>query len=199
MMILVRIFLRMLRITGNIIIYTSLLLFCFYMTLGAAGLVYRYKEFRVCVVLPNGLLLGRDALFNRKGVGGRFYPRLKLPNGDFLLDTAVHDLSFTQTTLRGQATPKQTPAGQNREGEKDGMPPYRFAYRADTGLVIETKNPELYRKVVSERGPAVYPPFPDHPPDCCTGLTGKSMFYHLVNRPRFRKEDCPLNIFQPPP
>lgn len=183
------------RRLGRIIRYTSLLLLCFFLFLGAWGVVYRYQALRVCGVFPNGLLIGREALFNRRGEGGEIYARLKLPDGEFLLDMPAYDIRFSETTVWGRAWPKQQPPSAQNQAGKHRLRPYRFAYRPDAGLVRETQSPELYARLRRDSGPSIFPPRVA-PRRMISEIT---LFHALAVWPQTRREDCPLNIFPPPP
>jgi len=105
------------------------------------------KEYHVCIGLPNGLIIGREALF----APGRIFdghdlplvPRviLKLPDGSPLIRDEVFPIYITGTTVYGRGEP--------RDRSKAS---YTFAYRPDVGLVYRHVDPDTYARLESEAG-----------------------------------------------
>ena len=107
-----------------------------------ALLIWGYnRSFRQCVVLENGLNLGYEAVFDLSKPTLRPIAVPRFPDGTPLLRDPLWGLYVTDTTVYGVTY-----------GVKDGD--YRFAWRADTGLILKPENDALYRALVAEAGQA---------------------------------------------
>lgn len=104
-------------------------------------IVYNGKH-RVCVSLENGLNLGYAAVFDlgRPWFRPIVVPRLR--NGTPLIHDETWAIFVTDTTLYGSAM------GPTRAAD------YRFAWRADTGLIRWQDDPARHDALIAGAGPA---------------------------------------------
>ena len=93
-----------------------------------------------CARLPNGMNIGYQALIDLSTP--YFKPDIvpKYENGASLLPGDAWPFFATETTVYGLA-----------EGE-DHNRDFWFAWRKDTGLILNKNKPERYEKIVSESG-----------------------------------------------
>ena len=93
-----------------------------------------------CARLPNGMNIGHQALIDLSAL--YFKPDIvpKYENGASLLPGDAWPFFATETTVYGLA-----------EGE-DHNSDFWFAWRKDTGLILNKNKPERYEKIVSESG-----------------------------------------------
>ena len=121
-----------------------LLLLLFWFLLALWG---RYSKYQACVGLPNGSIIGREAILDPRTLFNpyRWSPDsrviLKLPNGSPLITDEVFPIYITETTVYGRGEP--------RDRSKAS---YAFAYRPDVGLVYEHTDPDTYAKLEGEAG-----------------------------------------------
>ncbi len=153
-------------------------------------LMTSYEARQICAALPNGAIVGYHAFFDPREPRWTPYPILKRRDGAaLLLEKRVFPFFFTETTAYGMVS-----AGgvyQNRAG---------FAYRPDVGMVSESKDPALYKKLQSEAGEADAPIFRAHNDEDRDrdgpSRMGLRLFYQtMIQDPVYRREDCPLALF----
>jgi hypothetical protein len=99
-------------------------------------------QFRQCVPLKNGLALGYEAVFDLRGPYLRPIAVPKFGDGTPLIRDETWAIYVTDTTVHGW--------GMAPRSEAD----YRFAWRADTGLVRQRDDPQTYDRLVAEAGHA---------------------------------------------
>lgn len=96
----------------------------------------------VCVPLENGLNLGYEAVFDLSRPYFRPIAVPKFPDGAPLIRDKTWEIFVTDTTIYGLAL------GQTSESD------YRFAWRADTGLVRQQDHQATYEALIAEAGHA---------------------------------------------
>ena len=141
-----------------------------------ALLIWGYnRSYRQCVILENGLNLGYEAVFDLSKPTLRPIAVPRFPDGTPLLRDPLWGLYVTDTTVYGVTY-----------GVKDGD--YRFAWRADTGLILRTENDALYQALVAEAGQANR--------DLGLGSFGTEVLLnHLRQRPGYQSRWCPTELF----
>lgn len=143
------------------------LLFCLALSPALVGFS---KAYMTCVRLPNGLLLDADAMWNpRRPLDS--LTTLKTPGGALLVLDRISMMSFTATTVYGN-----TPDYRFGEG-------YAFAYRPDTGLVLEKEEPAAYARLVAEAGPVVDNDSPYF------------LYQRMIDDPAYRHVGCSQSLF----
>jgi len=100
-------------------------------------------RYRTCVQLENGANLGYEAVFDlsRPYLKPIAVPRLQ--DGTPIVRDRLWSLKITPSTIYGLA---MAPAADRRG--------YRFVWRSDVGVVLETDNPTEYERLVAEAGHA---------------------------------------------
>lgn len=133
------------------------------------------NKYRQCVQLKNGLNLGYEAVFD---LSRPFFKPIAVPrfqNGVSLIRDELWAINITDTTVFGV-----TLAIENEGG-------YRFAWRADTGLVLKNDEPTLYESVISEAGHANW--------DIDIGSVGTGwLLDELIRRPEFEVHRCRTSL-----
>ncbi|MEJ8573107.1 hypothetical protein V3328_16565 [Microbaculum marinum] len=154
-----------------------------YVTLGT------WASGSVCIQLPNGLLLGREALVDPYTPYWQPNVILKYPDGTPVLSDWVDSFYFTETTVWG-GTLNGVLKGLGGDGRDH--PAYResvfFAYRPDAGLVYLHEDPDTYERLKQEAGQIIWV----LGPEVHTNLLGT--FLKLVEDPASRRKFCPLPI-----
>lgn len=98
-------------------------------------------KYRSCVQLPNGLNLGYEAVFDLSSPYFKPIAVPKYPDGTPLIRKQTWAIYITETTLYGSTmNPDDTE--------------HRFAWRADTGLVLQKTDSKHYDRLIAEAGPA---------------------------------------------
>lgn len=99
-------------------------------------------RYRTCVQLENGANLGYEAVFDlsRPYLKPIAVPRLN--DGTPILRDKLWSIKITPTSIYGLSLEPVDERG------------YRFAWRADVGLVLEADNPAEYERLVAEAGHA---------------------------------------------
>ncbi|MEM6711461.1 MAG: hypothetical protein AAF590_04195 [Pseudomonadota bacterium] len=164
-----------------------LLLACFSLLL--FGLFYAAfgHERRQCVALPNGLNLGYSAMFDITDPW--FQPRgtIKFPSGKPLIAEYPSFVFVSDTTAFGAT----------------------FAWRADTGVVLQRDDQETFDQIIAEAGPLNYGsdislfnpdilPL-DHPDSTRFRPTSYGpirLMEVLADMPRFEMERCRTRLFR---
>jgi hypothetical protein len=140
-----------------------------------------------CVVLPNGMLIGREAYIDPDRYFWNPIVVLKYPDGSVALSDWVEDFYFSETTVYG--------------GTLNGIigrdnPAYRpdvfFAYRPDVGLVYRHEDPETYRRLKEEAGPLIWVMKRAGATEVHTNLLGT--YLELKKDRANRRSFCPLRI-----
>lgn len=160
----------------------TLLLVVLLMGWSGLALNHRANEYKKCVALPNGLLIGQAALFDPKNYLWQPNIVLKLPNGAALIPGYVGWFDFSKTTVYGHIEIKNNP-------ERD----IAFVYRADTGLIFQTDEPERYEMLKNEAGPLLWVSGKELRQFHGRGLTG--MYYKEIERPTYDGPSCDLHLF----
>ena len=142
------------------------------------GLVVVGKRGYVCVELPNGLLIATAPNPRPHKSRGRKIHILKKPDGTVVVPAPSQRLTITETTVYGRAGPTV-----------DSKKLYSFAYRFDTGLLLERKNPAVYNRIVKEAGPQI---FLGKERDWVSSYTA---YRDGSGNPKYWRTDCPANIF----
>ena len=152
--------------------------------MGWSGLAlnHRVNEYKKCVALPNGLLIGQAALFDLKNYFWRPNIVLKLPNGVALIPGYVGWFNFTKTTVYGHIEIKNNPA-------RD----IAFVYRADSGLIFATDEPESYEALKNEAGPLLWLSGKEMRQSHGRGLVGT--YYDEIEKPTYDGPLCNLQLF----
>jgi len=117
----------------------SLLLLLALIPLGWIAWVFNDRH-RTCVHLESGMVLGFEAVFD---LGRPYFKPVvvpKYPDGTPLIRDEMWSIFISDTTIYG-LTMRPIP---NND--------YRYAWRADTGLVMQSEQPELFDTLVSEAG-----------------------------------------------
>lgn len=141
----------------------------------------RHYIYRICVELPNGLFIGRTALFDHKKHWMDVGVVIKSADGKVLIPDYIDNFYFNDKAAYGGAMPMFR--------HEDS---YGFAWRADTGVVLKKDDPDLYEKVVaSAKPPSGVPGLLD--PEVHTNLAG--VYFALKDSPDYRREYCPLSVF----
>lgn len=152
-MLILRLIRKMIVVTAGFLAGTILLLFSIWFFLAVYN---RYHDYRRCVGLPNGVILGYEALFDHRMIFDKSRWSsdsriiLKHADGSPLIVDDVFPIFITKTTVYGQAAPM----GTRRKG-------YVFAYRPDVGLVYKYDDPETYARLEAEAGPMLNHLFDD--------------------------------------
>ncbi|MEO1687633.1 MAG: hypothetical protein AAFU61_06990 [Pseudomonadota bacterium] len=109
---------------------------------GAWIVMVSTERHRACVRLDNGLALGFEALvdFGRPFLRPKIVP--KFENGRPLVTDPLWDLFVTPTSVHGSTLAVRDDVG------------FRFAWRADLGLVKERDDAAAYALILAEGGPA---------------------------------------------
>ncbi len=102
--------------------------------------VYSAKH-RMCAPLENGLYLGYEAVFDLRRPLFRAIAVPKFPDGTPLIRDETWEIFVSATTIYGLAM------GPTIEAD------YRFAWRADTGLVRQREEFDTYERLITEAGP----------------------------------------------
>lgn len=127
-----------------------------------------------CVDLGNGLLLGYEATVDLRRPFGKPIAVPKYPDGTPVIRDETWELHATATTLHGLAM------------RPDPADDYRFAWRADAGLVLEEEEPRAFERLVLEAGPSNW------------GIEGavgtKWLMDELARRPEFEGRRCPTAL-----
>jgi hypothetical protein len=131
-----------------------------------------------CVELPNGLLVALAPNPRPHGRRGSQIRILKEPDGKVIVPAPSQSLTITQTTVFGRAGPTV-----------DREELYSFAYRPDTGLVLESKNPELLARVVEAAGRQIWLG------NKRSWVSSHSAYSDGLNHPKYWRTDCPANKF----
>ena len=97
-----------------------------------------------CVELPNGLLIATAPNPRPHSFRGRRIHILKKPDGTIIVPHPSQKLTITKTTVYGVAGPTV----------RNGIL-YKFAYRSDIGLVLESENLDSYTQIIREAGQRV--------------------------------------------
>lgn len=146
------------------------------MTVPAAWIFWVFNNrYRQCVQLENGLNLGYEAVFDFSRP--LFFPIAapRFPDGTPLVRDDLWALYVTPSTIYGVSMATKQKGG------------YGFAWRADTGLVIQHDQPVLYATLVSEAGHANW--------DFGTGSYGTEILLRrLSERPGFGVRRCPTAL-----
>ena len=110
-----------------------------YITVLVVGYIWGVKTH--CVQLPNGINIGKQAVFDLSSP--LFLPEVvpKYKNGRSLLPGDAWPFFATETTVYGTAEAKDT---------KDD---FGFVWRMDTGLIRWDEDPVLYDRLIEEAGP----------------------------------------------
>jgi hypothetical protein len=103
--------------------------------------VYNGKH-RACIALENGLNLGYEAVFDLSRPYFRPIAVPKFQDGTPLIHDKTWEIFVTDTTIYGLAL------GQTSESD------YRFAWRADTGLVRQQNDKATYEALTANAGHA---------------------------------------------
>ncbi len=147
---------------------------------------------RRCAALPNGLILGYGSFLDARRYALNFHPTLLLPDGTPLLarEDYVHHFYFSRSTVYGVA-------GRRRDLDGSAAPaPYRFLYREDVGLALETENPERYKRLRDEAG-RLREALPQirYAADSFAHNDIKAAYDYMSQDPAYRRENCPLSLF----
>ena len=170
-----------LRLALRIIKYAFYAFLILALVLALWWLTYRIYRFKICAELPNGLLIGRVALFDSKEPYWNPNVTIKLPDGTSLIKHHVHSFYFSDSTAYGVAGPVYN---SNMD--------YGFAYRPDIGFAQDTQSPKKYKKLREEAGlPLGGAEVLGYP----TNRNLLSVYYKLIESPKYRREYCPLSIF----
>ena len=150
----------------------------FFLVLGLVPIVWLFwgfnQTFRQCVTLKNGLNLGYEAVFD---LSRPYFRPLAVPrfaDGTPLVRDDLWALFISDTTAHGVSL-------------SDGNDDYRFAWRADSGLILERDDPTRYQRLVAEAGPANW--------DLGTGHFGTGwLLSELQKRPAFGHHWCQTSL-----
>ncbi len=141
------------------------------------GLVFLLTVGETCVRLPNGMLISREALFDRKHRHWySFHAVLKKPDGEIIHNYRYFTNHVTETTIYSSYS----------------------AYRPDVGLVQEDENPELHARLVKEAGPLIYingGPFAKEGQNQNGHLALTSIYNILRKHPDYQHKGCPVALF----
>jgi len=169
------------RILYKIIKYTFFLRVFLFLVWFVLALTNRIKTYRVCVELPNGLIIGRLALLDLRKPYWSPNVTVKLPDGTALIKDDVHSIFFSESTTYGVAGPGNNPKND-----------YGFAFRPDVGFMLDSNDMETYNRLKKEAGELI--PF--------YGRFGRidqinllAAYYRLIKHPAYRRQNCRLNIF----
>ena len=126
-----------------------------------------------CVRLENGLNIGFEAIFDvsRPYFRPSYVPRFS--DGTPLVGEDIWPIYITDTTLYGTVASSQF----------SDIEHYKIAWRANTGVVIENENSELFDEIVSKSGTKKYGT------DQRSVSTGV-IFLELEKRPEFAGQKC---------
>lgn len=147
------------------------------LVLALAGIVAIYALMnRQCYRLENGAVLGYEAIFDLSEP--YFLPNAvpKLLDGTPIIRDETWDIHITDTAIYGTTMLDYGAGG------------FRFAWRADTGLVLRSENRILYAKIVAEAGPANWG-FPIY--NVGTG----ALMWELRQMPDHPVTRCPTELF----
>ncbi|TMM49206.1 hypothetical protein [Sulfitobacter sabulilitoris] len=106
-------------------------------------LVIFNTKYRTCVRLENGANLGYEAVFDLSRPYFKPIAVPRLQDGTPIVRDRLWSIKVTSTTIYGLSMAR---AGVAHD--------YRFAWRSDVGLVLETENPDGYERLVAEAGHA---------------------------------------------
>ncbi len=190
--------------------YTLILPFFLVVVLHILLIPVAYQDARVCVKLPNGLLIGWHSYIDTKEIitpiNGRMWTHvaLKLPDGTILI-SGNRTFHFTKSTVYGNVDPLVRQPSRHKFGLKNTKSGYyyqKFAYRNDVGLVFAKENRKLYEKLIKEAGQPIQAPLWLTYGDDSKGYSGKYVstnlagaFFAMRKDPTYRRESCPLDIF----
>ena len=133
------------------------------------------NKYRQCITLKNGLDLGYEAVLD---LSRPYFKPIAIPrfrDGTPLIRDKLWAIFVTDTSVYGVSM-----AGENG-------PSYRFAWRADTGLIRQTESAALYERLVTEAGQANW--------DIKAGSVGTDwLLNELIKRPEFNVHRCPTAL-----
>lgn len=143
--------------------------------LGLAGL-YSLK-FGDCVRLPNGIELGYEAYLDFSRPYLIPDAVLREPNGNVIAND-IWPIHVTEKAAFGKAL------FENNDYRSD----YRFIWTAETGVVNEHENPELYQRLSNDLGEVYY----GAPKEMNTNTLW--IFKRLSEDERFHSSDCNTSL-----
>lgn len=133
------------------------------------------SKYHQCVTLRNGLNLGYEAVFDLKN---SYFKPIAVPrysDGTPLIRGDMWAIFITDTTLYGLVLGQES---------QDG---FRIAWRADTGLVRQSEDNTLYKKLVADAGHANW--------DFGTGSFGTGwLLNELLKKPEVTSHRCPTAL-----
>lgn len=134
-----------------------------------------HTKYRTCVQLANGANLGYEAMFDLSRPFLRPLAVPRLGDGTPIVRDEMWSLKVSDTTIYGLSLATDDARG------------YRFAWRTDTGLVLEADRPVEYERLVAEAGPAN------------TGVDTNNvgtqwLMNELAARPGFETGHCPTAL-----
>lgn len=139
--------------------------------LGSVSALYHSKHGR-CVHLESGAALGHEALFD---LGRPYFIPIAVPklgDGTPIVRDKLWSIKVSATTIHGVAMEPVHERG------------YRFAWRADAGLVLENADPAGYEQLVAEAGPSNEGVGPNN-------VGTEWLMKELAKRPGFEAVRCP--------
>ena len=89
------------RMAGKLLKYLSFSVFCFFLLSFCLIYTARNTKYRFCAELPNGLRIGREALFDPRKYLWTPNVVVKLPDGTTLVPGGSHSFYFSETTVYG--------------------------------------------------------------------------------------------------
>lgn len=143
--------------------------------LGLAGL-YSLK-FGECVRLPNGTEIGYEAYIDFSRPFFKPLAVLREPNGN-VIGEEIWPLHITEKAAYGSAWDKY----ENPEAD------FNFIWTAETGVIKEGKDPELYKKLWNDLGEVYYGADED------LNANTLWLFKQLSKNERFRSDDCQTSL-----
>lgn len=161
--------------------HSCIFLFTLFVLWFGLALYFRIVQTRVCAELPNGLLVGRSALFSFQNTRKISDVVLKLPDGTVLVKNKFIEFYFSETSTYGVAEPRDYSSS-----------PFSFAYRPDIGFVLQGDNPEKYKLIVREAG-SLIKAYRGHKDLGYASLL--KVYEELIELPAYRREDCPVTLF----
>jgi len=159
--------------------YTALILLVLLLVFAVWWLGVRVYRYKVCVELPNGMLIGRVAVFDPKNYLWTPGVTLKLPDGTRMIKDPVHLVYFSKTTVYGTAGPLY-------RAQDD----YHFAYRPDVGFILASKDWSKFEMLKEEAGELLRS---TRTHTINLNLLGAYMVFS--EEPDYRRTFCPLSIF----
>lgn len=133
-------------------------------------------KYRTCVELKNGANLGYEAVFDLSRPYLKPIAVPRLDDGTPILRDRLWSIKITSTTIHGLS---MAPSLDERG--------YRFAWRADIGLVLEADNPTVYERLVAEARHANW--------DIEINNVGTQwLMNELAGRPDFKVGRCPTSL-----